>query len=226
MSSTNEEQWHREYVLDFYRLVRRVWDGRWWVIASSVLLGSIGLTIGFLMTPVYRASTVLISASKANATMGNALGSLGGLAALAGVNLTGADTETREALGLLRSRQFAHEFIRDFNLKQQFFEDKWDAAAGKWKVPPGDEPTDAEAIRYFDEKVRTVRDDSRSGLIILEVDWRDREAAATWANAMVARLNADMRQSGDCACGRIAWISDRTSTNRQPCLRLEARSLD
>lgn len=194
MSSTNEEQWHREYVLDFYRLVRRVWDGRWWVIGSSVLLGAIALTIGFLMTPVYRASTVLISASKANATMGNALGSIGGLAALAGVNLTGADTETREALGLLRSRQFALDFITDFNLKPQFFEDKWDAAAGKWKVSPGEEPTDAEAVRYFDENVRTVRDDSRNGLIILEVDWRDRESAATWANAMVARLNADMRR--------------------------------
>ena len=121
MSSTNEEQWRREYVLDFYRLVRRVWDGRWWVIACSVLLGSIALTIGYLMTPVYRASTVLISASRDQAKLGNALGSLGGLAALAGVNLTGGDTETREALGLLRSRQFAHEFISDFELKQQFF---------------------------------------------------------------------------------------------------------
>lgn len=181
-------------MLDFYRLVQRVWDGRWWVIASSVLLGSIALTVGFLMTPVYRASTTLISASKANATMGNALGSIGGLAALAGVNLTGTDAETREALGLLRSRQFAHEFITDFNLKQQFFEEKWDAAAGKWKVPAEDEPTDAEAIRYFDENVRTVRDDSRNGLIILEVDWRDRESAANWANALVARLNAEMRR--------------------------------
>jgi uncharacterized protein involved in exopolysaccharide biosynthesis len=194
MSSTNEDQWHAQYVLDFHRLVRKVWGGRWWIVASSVLVGAVALLIGYSTTPVFRASTVLISASREQATMGNALGSLGGLAALAGVNLAGPDTATREALGLLRSRQFALDFIKDFDLKPLFFEDKWDAAAGKWKVPPEDEPTDAEAVRFFDENVRNVRDDSRNGLIILEVDWRDREAAATWANEMVERLNAQMRR--------------------------------
>jgi uncharacterized protein involved in exopolysaccharide biosynthesis len=194
MSSHAADNWRDRDVLDFHALLLRIWAGRWWIVASSFLLASVALVAGFLMTPVYRATAVLIPASADHASLGNSLGSLGGLAALAGVNLGGSDSATQEALAFLRSREFGNAFIKDRNLIPQFFDDKWDASDGKWKVPPEDQPTAADAFRYFDLNVRTVMEDKKTGLISLHINWRDREAAAVWANDLVARLNAEMQR--------------------------------
>jgi uncharacterized protein involved in exopolysaccharide biosynthesis len=193
MSSPAIENWRDRDLLDFHALLLRIWAGRWWITASSFLLGVLALVIGFLTTPIYRATAVLIPASAEHANLGSSLGSLGGLAALAGVNLGGSGTDTQEALGFLRSRQFGYQFINDNNLIPQFFDDKWDSAAGKWKVPVENQPTLADAFRYFDRTVRTVVEDKRTGLITLQINWRDREAAGVWANELVTRLNAEMQ---------------------------------
>jgi uncharacterized protein involved in exopolysaccharide biosynthesis len=194
MSSSAADDWRDRDVMDFHALLKRVWAGRWWIIASSFALGAAALIAGFLMTPIFRATTVLIPASNEHANLGNSLGSLGGLAALAGVNLGGADSATQEALGLLNSRQFAYSFITDKNLLPLFFDDEWDSAARKWKVAADDQPSVADAFKYFDRKVRSVMEDKKTGLISLQINWRDRDVAAAWANELVARLNAEMQR--------------------------------
>jgi len=194
MSSPAIDNWRDREILDFNALIQKISAGRWWVIASSLLLGVVALIIGFMMTPVYRATVVLIPASAEHASLGSSLGSLGGLAALAGFNLGGSNATTQEALGLLQSREFGYSFISDNQLVQQFFDDKWDSAAGKWKVPEGEQPTMAEAYRYFERNVRGLIEDNKTGLITLQITWRDREAAAKWANSIVERLNTEMQR--------------------------------
>jgi uncharacterized protein involved in exopolysaccharide biosynthesis len=194
MNAPAKDNWRDGEVLDFNALIKKIWAGRWWVIASSVTLGVLALVTGFLMTPAYRATVVLIPASAEHASLGSSLGSLGGLAALAGFNLGGSNSTTQEALGLLQSRQFGYSFISDNQLVPQFFDDKWDSSAGKWKVPEDEQPTMAEAYRYFDRKVRGLIEDKKTGLITLQITWREREAAAKWANSIVERLNAEMQR--------------------------------
>jgi hypothetical protein len=72
----------------------------------------------------YRAEVLLAPADeKDSASLG---GQLGGLAALAGVRV-GSGGESAEAIAVLRSREFAREFIEDFDLLTVFFADEWDA---------------------------------------------------------------------------------------------------
>lgn len=194
MSTPAIDNWRDREVLDFNSLLQKVWVGRWWVIGTAFLSGLVALVVGFFMTPMYRATVVLIPASAENINLGSSMGSLGGLAALAGVDLGASNSATQEALGLLKSREFGYSFITDYQLIPQFFDDKWDAAAGKWKVPAEDQPTMAEAYRYFDRDVRSVREDNKTRLVTLQINWRDREAAANWANLIVARLNAQMQR--------------------------------
>jgi len=157
---------------------------RWpWILASVVLFLLVGTGVAFLTTPIYRATVVMVPAqtNRAAGALGGALGQLGGLASLAGLNLNSSDSDTEEALAVLRSRSFTENFIVDKGLVPVLFPN-----ASK-------QPTLARAFRKFDEKVRTVVQDKKTGLVTLRVDWRDGIVGAQWANELVARLNAEMR---------------------------------
>jgi LPS O-antigen subunit length determinant protein (WzzB/FepE family) len=49
------------------------------------------------------------------------------------------------------------------------------------------------AYKKFDEQVRSITEDKKTGLVLLQVDWRDPAMAALWANTLVDRLNREMR---------------------------------
>lgn len=51
-----------------------------------------------------------------------------------------------------------------------------------------------DAYRLFDEKIRDVYEDRRSGVVTLSVTWRDSEQASEWANALIARANRQLRE--------------------------------
>jgi uncharacterized protein involved in exopolysaccharide biosynthesis len=178
-------------------LLARVWAGRWWVIACVVLAGAAFATAAFQMTPVYRSAVVLIPGGEERAglsgALGSALGSLGGLASLAGVNVGSGGQGTEESLAVLRSRQFTEQFIDTEGLMPKLYPKKWDATAGKWRVPESERPTPARAYKYFDQRIRSVSLDRKTGLVTLQIDWRDPAEAANWANELVDRLNAEMR---------------------------------
>jgi uncharacterized protein involved in exopolysaccharide biosynthesis len=198
VNSSTPERWDDLGTLNLQELFARLWQGRWWIVGSVASSVGAALAVALLSTPVYRATTVLISASTDRAGLGNSLGSalgqLSGVAALAGVNLAPNTAETEEALAVLRSRDFTESFIRDNELMPVLFAKKWDAAKRAWTGAPDQRPTEAQAFRYFDRSVRGVTQDKKTGLIEINIDWKDRDRAAAWANEQVRRLNAEMRR--------------------------------
>lgn len=175
-------------------LLNRLSARRWWIIASIALFTTVLTAFAFLKTPVYRASTVLIPAGTgSDGDMKAMLGQVSGLAALAGINVGAKDDSTDEALAVLRSRQFTEAFINAENLMPQLFPRQWDSSTKGWKAGLEHPPTMAEAYFYFDRKVRTIEQDKKSSLLTVQINWKDRELAAQWANQLVARLNTEMR---------------------------------
>lgn len=174
--------------------IRRKWV---WVLTSTVVCTAAFVAAAYLMTPIYRASVVMASASNERAGvtggLGGALGQLGGLASLAGINVGGAGTETDEALAVLKSREFTEAFVSDHKLMPELFPSAWNAATGQWKLPESKRPTLAKAYKLFDKKIRSIVQDKKTGLVTLQIDWKDRQEAADWANDLVQRLNAEMR---------------------------------
>ena len=49
------------------------------------------------------------------------------------------------------------------------------------------------AVKNFKEDVLTIRDDKRTGLLTIDVDWKDPAVAAQWANGFVALANERIR---------------------------------
>ena len=170
---------------------------RWWILAGVVVSTVVFTAAAHWITPVYRVTVVMVTvSSERNSLAGSVSQSLGqiggGLASLAGLNVGSGDSETQEALGVLRSREFGEEFIKDENLKPQLFASNWDSATQSWKAGKG-VPTINKAFNYFNKGIRTVTQDNKTGLTTLQIDWRDRNAAAAWANQLLKRLNAVMR---------------------------------
>lgn len=203
--------------IDLWRVLARVTERWLWVAASVVAFTGASAALAFLSTPIYRSSTVLVPAdNKQNGGLANALGELGGLAAVAGLNLNTSSSDTQEALAVLKSRQFTERFIEDRGLLQSLFANKWDPDRHVWRVPPEQQPTLAKGFKYFDKKVRTASLDAKTGLVTLQIEWRDRMEAADWANELVSRLNVEMREraiaNANAAVSYLEQESNITST--------------
>lgn len=197
--NTKSEDWATvDYQpIDVRVLIARLWKQRWWIAAVAVVFGAAAAAYAFTALPVYRVASVLVPAgaerSGMSAGLNSAMGQLGGLASLAGINLGGGgDLETEEALAVLRSREFTERFITDLKLMPVLFAKRWDAEKQGWREDKR-QPTLAEAYKYFNKEVRSVTRDKKTGLVTLQLEWTDRQQAAAWANELVQRLNAEMR---------------------------------
>jgi uncharacterized protein involved in exopolysaccharide biosynthesis len=180
--------------------VTRAWKGRWLILAFVVGFALVSLVYAFLATEWYEAEVLLAPAGTKNTRgLGNALGSLaslggglGSLAEFAGINIGGSSTS--EPLGVLKSREFAREFIEELGLLHVLLADKWDAHAGRWKqTNPKKQPDVRDAVKYFDKHVLRVEEDKKTGLVAVIIRWKNADVAALWANTIVDRLNAQMR---------------------------------
>lgn len=217
MSSVAVNASPEEESIDLRDILQRVVARRWWVLGSVLVCSAAFLSAAFLLRPVYRATAMMVSASaernSLSGSLGSSLGQLGGLAALAGVEIGANDSETEEALAVLKSRQFTERFIGEKGLMPKLFWKKWDASANRWKVSEQRQPTPARAFKYFDKKVRRVVQDKKSGLITLHIDWIDRIEATEWANELVRRLNEEMRRRAIDSANRSMKYLERELTN-------------
>lgn len=181
-------------LFDGRKIVATLFARRWLLIVCGFLSALAFGVIAFTMDPVYRSSVVLVPVDRSGAGLGGALGRLDGLASVIGLGMGARGNDTAEAIAVLESREFNEKFIVKYQLLPRLFQDKWDAQNKRWNLPAGKEPTLAKAFKRFDEGIREVIQDRKTGLVTIQVDWKDRNEAATWSNLLVSELNAEMRK--------------------------------
>jgi uncharacterized protein involved in exopolysaccharide biosynthesis len=172
-----------------------LWRGRWLILGFIVGFGCLSVASALLATEWYEAEVVLTPASTKNTQgLANVLGSLAGGLGVGLADVTVGSPNTAEPIGVLKSREFARQFIEEQGLLHVLLADKWDAKAGHWKqTNPKKQPDMRDAVRYFDKHVLSVREDKRTGLVTVDIEWKSADAAASWANIIVDRLNEQMR---------------------------------
>lgn len=179
--------------LDLEEIWNVLWGGKWLIIGITSVFTVVSIVYALLATQWFRAEVALMPAHPRQALSAQ-LGGLAGLASLAGLNISERG-DTAEALAVLRSREFTRSFIEELNLLPVLLADKWDAQAGRWKgSDPEKWPDERDAVKYFENRVRRIAENKKTGLITLSIDWKDRETAAKWANLLVVRANDRMRQ--------------------------------
>jgi uncharacterized protein involved in exopolysaccharide biosynthesis len=166
--------------IDLWELWETIWEGRWLivVITGAFIIG--GITYALLAPERYRADVVLAPAEKKS--IGGALGQFSGLAALAGVDIPRAGEQ--EPVAVLKSSGFSRSFIEDMKLETLIMEGE---------AFQGEQPDVRDAVRVFNQKIRSVSEDKKTGLVTLSIRWKDPETAASWANLLVERLNDRLR---------------------------------
>jgi len=168
------------------------------IIAITLACTALAAVLAFVMTPVYRSTALLVPVSQEQESQGLSAiaGQFGGLAQLAGLNLSGGGSSSKdEAIALLKSRGFTERFIQSENLLPILFDGEWDAEEEKWKSDDPEEiPTLNDGYRLFDSKIRQVTEDRKTSLVTLTIDWKDRELAARWTQLLVERINQSMRE--------------------------------
>lgn len=184
------------------------------VLVAATLTAGITL----LMPNVYRAEVLLAPAPTDNlmgkkSGLASALGSVGGLGAMAGLSLGGGST-VDESVAVLQSRAFLWQFVQKNNLMPILFEDDWDADKKRWKADDvKKQPNQWDVYRLLIKNNKLdVSIDKKTSLVTVNFDWTDAVLAAKWANELVAQLNQYLaRQSIERSERNLKYLNEELS---------------
>jgi uncharacterized protein involved in exopolysaccharide biosynthesis len=206
---------HGDDEIDLRELFKALWRGKWIIIATTFVF-AVGAVLYALSLPnIYKADALLAPAESSNG--GGLLkmaGQLGGLAALAGVNLgAGESSQTDLAVQVMKSRQFVEAFINKHDLlvplmaatdwdlennKLILDEELYNPDTGEWlrdaKGLRGATPTAQEAFEVFVKEVLSVNQDKDSGLYTVSVQSYSPYIAQQWVNWLIEDINKVMRE--------------------------------
>ncbi|PFG45484.1 LPS O-antigen subunit length determinant protein (WzzB/FepE family) [Vibrio sp. ES.051] len=201
--------------IDLRELFMALWKGKWLIIVTTFVF-AVGAVLYALSLPnIYKADALLSPAESSNGGgLSKMAGQLGGLAALAGVNLGGAESsQTDLAVQVMKSRQFIEAFISKHELlvplmaakewdithnKLILDEEIYNASTGEWLREPqglrGVKPTAQEAFEVFSKDTISVNQDKETGLYTVAVKHYSPYIAQQWVNWLVEDINKVMRE--------------------------------
>ena len=201
--------------IDLRELFKAVWKGKWIILATTFVFAVASVLYALSLPNIYKADALLAPAeSSSSGGLSKMAGQLGGLAALAGVNLGGAESsQTDLAVQVMKSRQFIDAFIskhdllvplmaaKDWDLLNNQLvmdDDVYDQSTGEWLREPeglrGSKPTAQEAFEVFKEDILSVNQDKDSGLYTVSIKHYSPYVAQQWVDWMVEDINKVMRE--------------------------------
>lgn len=181
------------------------------LMIGLIFVVSISSYYAYNLPDVYISEVTLTPASNFNSSPLS--GSLGNIAALAGVNLAGKGTDrVSVAIEVLGSRDFINNLITKYNLKVVLMATKhWDRTTGaieidpeiydvtskqwtrKVKPPRKPEPSEMEVYKYV-EKDFNVAQEKLTGIVTLTMQHQSSEFAKEWLEKAVTEINATMKE--------------------------------
>ncbi len=201
--------------IDLRELFAALWKGKWVIVAVTFVF-AVGAVLYALSLPnIYKSDALLAPAESSNGGgLSKIGGQLGGLAALAGVNLgAGESSQTNLAVQVMKSRQFVEAFInkhdllvplmaaKDWDLannKLILNEDLYNSDTGEWlreaRGLRGAAPSAQEAYQIFSKETLSITQDKDSGLYTISVKYYSPYVAQQWVNWLIKDINKVMRE--------------------------------
>ena len=211
MNAEQDQNYSVDNEIDLRELALTIWTGKWIIIFITLLFGVLS-TIYALSIPNVYTSQALLAPVKQEQSFGGLQGQLGGLASLAGINLgDGTSGNTQLATEILKSRQFASEFIYKHNILHVLMAaeswnladntivydaSKYDPLEDKWlrnvSPPRTPKPSLQEASKMFNNAL-SITTDSQTGMITLAVEHISPTVAQQWVNWLIEDINQTMK---------------------------------
>jgi len=180
--------------IDLLEYWRVIWKNRVLILVIALVVGALAVQRSLSIPNTFKAEILLVPTSYegGNKMVGLPTG-FGGFSSLAGGNMA-AGGNVEKNLAVLKSREFLWAFIKKEKMMPILFADNWDTEAKAWKEHnPEKQPSFWAGYRVL-SGIMSVDTDNKSGLVTVGVEWTDAALAAKWANELVARLNAHLRQ--------------------------------
>lgn len=216
--------------IDLRELFSTLWQGKWIILATTVLFAAAGVFYALSKPNIYQAS-VLLAPTQDEGGVSGISGQLGGLASLAGISLGGGgDNQTVMAKAVLQSHAFLRDFIDrhelaiplmateawDMENKQWIINrEVYNPETGEWLTDEEGEslkPTDWDMVKKFKEAHLSLSSNEETGMVTLSVKSTSPTAAANWAEKLVNDINEYMRrQDVQKAEARIAYLEEKLS---------------
>jgi len=190
-----------------------LWAGKKIIISVATLCTLMALVFVLLTPNQYKSTVVVSPAQGGNKSMlGSMATKIGGLASLAGINVSGSEgIENQAAMEILQSWSFIEQFISNNNLEAEVFAvEGWnretnklrydsglfDSQQNQWvRNPPVNKtvkPTSWELYKVFSEYL-TVSIDSNTGLISISIEYYSPVIAKQWLDIYISAINDHMR---------------------------------
>ena len=197
--------------IDLRELFHAIWQGKWLIIATTAVFAVAAVFYALSLPNIYKSEVLLAPVAEESGL--KIPGQLGGLAALAGVNLGGGGGDkTGLALEILKSREFIGRFIekQDLYIPVMAAEgwnrsgnslvidpEIYDPDSNSWvrevKPPFQPKPSVLETHEEF-MKLLSVSQDKTSGMVTLSVMHYSPFLAQQWASLLVQEINDEMRK--------------------------------
>ena len=204
-----------DYAIDLHDLFVIFWKSKWVIIVTTIIFAISSIIYALSLPNIYKSDALLAPAESSNGGgLSKMAGQLGGLAALAGVNLSGVESsQTDLAVQVLKSRQFIEAFINKHDLlvalmattgwdlkenKLILDEDIYNPITKEWLREPdglrGSTPTAQEAFEVFSKDVLSIEQDKETGLYTLAVKYYSPYTAQQWVEWLIEDINNVMRE--------------------------------
>ncbi|MEP1744156.1 MAG: Wzz/FepE/Etk N-terminal domain-containing protein [Kangiellaceae bacterium] len=219
--------------IDLKELWNAIWSGKWLIIGITFVFSVASVLYALSLPDEYKSTAVLAPASSSSSSQLSKLaGQFGGLASLAGINLSGggAEDKTVIAMEIMKTWGFLEKFIVDNHIEVEVFAaDGWDRATDTLRINPdlydveaqkwvrdyhpsrGQklQPSGWELYESFKEKV-TVSQDKTSGLISISVEFFSPKIAKQWTEKLIRAINAHIQtQERKEATKSISYLNNK-----------------
>ncbi|WP_144393560.1 Wzz/FepE/Etk N-terminal domain-containing protein [Pleionea sediminis] len=217
--------------INLRELINVIWQGKWIIISVALLFFTLSILLAFSLSNEYKSTAILAPASSSSSSQLSKLaGQFGGLASLAGINVSGSGKgdKTTIAIEIIKTWGFLEKFIQSNNIEPELFAvTGWDSSTNSLIYDTEIyNPNKEEWIRnnledsnkFFKpsswnlykrlKKRISISQDKTSGLINLSVDYYSPSIAKEWVDKLVVAINLHIqKQDREEAAKSIAYLN-------------------
>ena len=185
--------------IDLRQLLDAIWQGKWVVVILTVTFSIASIAYSLSLPDIYKSRALLSTVDSDSSS--NAMNSIGGLASIAGINLSAqVGGNTTKAITKLNTLSFFKEnILPNIFLPDLMAIETWDAKSNtiyydkssfnnKTKTWIGDIPSPQKSHKEFMDLMQ-ISTDRDTGFVTLSIKHQSPQIAQLWIELIVTQLN-------------------------------------
>ncbi len=200
--------------ISLFDLIKLLWGKKWLIIRFVTAVTVISIIYSLFAPEIYKSEALLAPKTSSQGSIGQIGGSIGGIAALAGLDIgslgSGNENRSKIALETLQSRKFFTDYLYEHMLVNLMAADNWDQESDQLVIDENiydsqkkqwisrdnssGKPSLQKAYKKF-EDIFDVYEDKLTGFISVSVEHYSPNIAKSWVDLIVYSINESMRQA-------------------------------